>query len=124
MTKYLIKFCFIFALAACGEQTVTPNAPAAASSTVSAAAASTTLDKAKTAYDSAFIAGFRKSFVEEGVKSCIQSSSQGEKARQPCECMMTALDKGLSDDEVMALSKGDEPKDVEQRMNKAIVACK
>ena len=116
MTKYLIKFCFIFALAACGEQTVTPNAPAAASST--------TLDKAKTAYDSAFIAGFRKSFVEEGVKSCIQSSGQGEKARQPCECIMTALDKGLSDDEVMALSKGDEPKDVEQRMNKAIVACK
>ena len=58
------------------------------------------------------------------MKSCIQSSGQGEKARQPCECMMTALDKGLSDDEVMALSKGDEPKDVEQRMNKAIVACK
>ena len=124
MTKYLIQFCFIFALAACGKQTVTPNAPVAASSTVSVAASSTTLDKAKTAYDSAFIAGFRKSFVEEGVKSCIQSSGQGEKARQPCECMMTALDKGLSDDEVMALSKGDEPKDVDQRMNKAIVAFK
>ena len=37
---------------------------------------------------------------------------------------MTALDKGLSDDEVIALAKGSEPKDMEQRMNKVIVECK
>ena len=118
MNKKFIVFCFIFALAACGEQAAAPNPPAAT------AASSAAQDKAKTAYDSAFIAGFRKGFVEDGVKSCMQSSGQGEKARQQCGCMMTALDKGLSDDEVIALSKGSEPKDMEQRMDKAVAACK
>ena len=117
MNKKFIVFCSILALAACGEQAAVPNPPATAAS-------SAELDKAKTAYESAFIAGFRKGFVEDGVKSCMQSSGQGEKARQRCGCMMTALDKGLSDDEVIALSKGSEPKDMEQRMDKAVAACK
>ena len=117
MNKKFIVFCFILALAACGEQAAAPNPPATAAS-------SAAQDKAKTAYNSAFIAGFRNSFVEDGVKSCMQSSGQGEKVRQQCECMMTALDKGLSDDEVIAMSKGSEPKDMEQRMNKVIAECK
>lgn len=117
MNKKFIVFYFILALAACGEQAGTPNPPATAASSAAP-------DEAKTAYESAFIAGFRKGFVEDGVKSCMQSSGQGEKVRQQCECMMTALDKGLSDDEVIALAKGSEPKDMEQRMNKVIVECK
>lgn len=117
MNKKFIVFCSILALAACGEQAAAPNPPATAASSAAP-------DKAKTAYESAFIAGFRKGFVEDGVKSCMQSSGQGEKVRQQCECMMTALDKGLSDDEVIALAKGSEPKDMEQRMNKVIVECK
>ena len=117
MNKKFIVFCFILALAACGEQAGTPNPPATAASSAAP-------DKAKSAYESAFIAGFRKGFVEDGVKSCMQSSGQGEKVRQQCECMMTALDKGLSDDEVIAMSKGSEPKDMEQRMNKVIAECK
>ncbi|WP_094575739.1 hypothetical protein [Kingella denitrificans] len=117
MNKEFIVFCFILALAACGEQAAAPNPPATAASSAAP-------DKAQTAYESAFIAGFRKGFVEDGVKSCMQSSGQGEKVRQQCECMMTALDKGLSDDEVIAMSKGSEPKDMEQRMNKVIAECK
>ena len=117
MNKKFIVFCSILALAACGEQAAVPNSPATAAS-------SAALDKAQTAYESAFITGFRKGFVEDGVKSCMQSSGQGEKVRQQCECMMTALDKGLSDDEVIAMSKGSEPKDMEQRMNKVIAECK
>ena len=117
MNKKFIVFCFILALTACGEQSAAPNPPATAASSAAP-------DKAQTAYESAFIAGFRKGFVEDGVKSCMQSSGQGEKVRQQCECMMTALDKGLSDDEVIALAKGSEPKDMEQRMNKVIVECK
>lgn len=119
MNKKFIVFCFILALAACGEQAAAPNPPAKAASS-----AVPDKDKAQTAYESAFIAGFRKGFVEDGVKSCMQSSGQGEKVRQQCECMMTALDKGLSDDEVIAMSKGSEPKDMEQRMNKVIAECK
>ncbi len=119
--KPLAALAVVFVLAACGEQNAAPAAPIAASS---ASVPATALGKAKAAYDSAFIASFRKSFVEEGISSCIQGSRQGEKARKPCECIMTTLEKGLSDDEIFALSKGSEPKDMEQRMDKAAAQCK
>ena len=77
-------------------------------------------ESAKKAYND----GFRKTFIEEGVKSCIENSGLKEsEAREYCECAMNKLNESLSNDEIVDISMDNSPKDLDDRIEKAISSC-
>ena len=77
-------------------------------------------EKIKNAYSD----GLRKTFIEEGVKSCIENSRLKEsEAREYCECAMNKLNESLSNDEIVDISMDNPPKDLDERVDKAIGSC-
>ena len=77
-------------------------------------------ESAKKAYNDSF----RKTFIEEGVKSCIENSGLKEnEAREYCECAMNKLNESLSNDEIVDISMDNSPKDLDERIDKAISSC-
>lgn len=67
---------------------------------------------------------FRKNFIKEGVKSCIENSGLKEsEAREYCECAMNKLNESLSNDEIVDISMDNSPKDLDDRIEKAISSC-
>ena len=77
-------------------------------------------EKIKNAYSD----GLRKTFIEEGVKSCIENSGLKEsEAREYCECAMNKLNESLSNDEIVDISMDNPPKDLDERVDKAIDSC-
>ena len=77
-------------------------------------------ESAKKAYNDSF----RKTFIEEGVKSCIENSGLKEsEAREYCECAMNKLNESLSNDEIVDISMDSSPKDLDNRIEKAISSC-
>ena len=77
-------------------------------------------ESAKKAYND----GFRKTFIEEGVKSCIENSGLKEsEAREYCKCAMNKLNESLSNDEIVDISMDNSPKDLDDRIEKAISSC-
>ena len=77
-------------------------------------------ESAKKAYNDSF----RKTFIEEGVKSCIENSGLKEsEAREYCECAMNKLNESLSNDEIVDISMDNSPKDLDNRIEKAISSC-
>ena len=77
-------------------------------------------DSAQKAYNESF----RKTFIEEGVKSCIENSGLKEsEAREYCECAMNKLNESLSNDEIVDISMDNPPKDLDERVDKAIDSC-
>ena len=67
---------------------------------------------------------FRKTFIEEGVKSCIENSGLKEsEAKKYCECAMNKLNESLSNDEIVDISMDNSPKDLDDRIEKAISSC-
>ena len=77
-------------------------------------------ESAKKAYNDSF----RKIFIEEGVKSCIENSGLKEsEAREYCECAMNKLNESLSNDEIVDISMDNPPKDLDERIDKAISSC-
>lgn len=123
MKRNYAAICLACTLVACGQSTPSTTAQAESSASAPARTIAEAVDKAKATYDKAFIAGFRKAFVEDGIKSCMQSSGRGEQARQLCECGMNTLNESLTDDEIFAMSKNNDPKDLDQRMENAAAAC-
>lgn len=71
----------------------------------------------------AYSENFRTTFVKNAIESCIKSVGIGEEARTPCECAVNKLNETLSDDEIVEITMGNDPKDMEQRMDKAVDAC-
>lgn len=121
----LFAFIAIVALSACGNETAgnTHSIPSfgavgASSALAATTPASTPADKAQ----AAFIRAFRKDFVRAGVESCIKAAN-GDEARPVCECTINKINDGLTDEEVIAMSKGSDPKDLIQRMDKALASC-
>ena len=77
-------------------------------------------ESAKKAYNDSF----RKTFIEEGVKSCIENSGLKEsEAREYCECAMNKLNESLSNDDIVDISMDNPPKDLDERVDKAIDSC-
>ena len=65
-----------------------------------------------------------QNFIEEGVKSCIENSGLKEsEAREYCECAMNKLNESLSNDEIVDISMDNSPKDLDDRIEKAISSC-
>jgi lipoprotein len=77
-------------------------------------------ESAKKAYNDSF----RKTFIKEGIKSCIENSGLKEsEAREYCECAMNKLNESLSNDEIVDISMDNSPKDLDDRIEKAISSC-
>ena len=77
-------------------------------------------EKIKNAYSE----GLRKTFIKEGIKSCIENSVLKEsEAREYCECAMNKLNESLSNDEIVDISMDNSPKDLDDRIEKAISSC-
>ena len=88
------------------------------------ACSSDSAQKATEKIKNAYSEGLRKTFIEEGVKSCIENSGLKEsEAREYCECAMNKLNESLSNDEIVDISMDNSPKDLDDRIDKAIDSC-
>ena len=77
-------------------------------------------ESAKKAYNDSF----RKTFIKEGIKCCIENSGLKEsEAREYCECAMNKLNESLSNDDIVDISMDNPPKDLDERVDKAIDSC-
>ena len=88
------------------------------------ACSSDSAQKATEKIKNAYSEGLRKTFIEEGVKSGIKNSGLKEsEAREYCECAMNKLNESLSNDEIVDISMDNPPKDLDERVDKAIDSC-